>query len=80
MPAAKNSPAKTRFDCLLLTRPQPENEDLARQLAIPGLEMVLQPAHQFTQATVSDTERQAIQSRVNEGSPPLLVFTSTRSV
>lgn len=80
MRAAQDSPAEIPFDCLLLTRPEPECADLAGQLDIPGLEIVLQPAHQFSLARISAAERQAIQSAVSEGSSPLMVFTSTRAV
>jgi uroporphyrinogen-III synthase len=72
--------AQTAFDCLLITRPQPEAEDLARRLAIPGLEIVLQPAHQFCPVEIGAAELQALQAATEKAATPLLVFTSTRAV
>lgn len=72
--------AKTAFDCLLITRPQAEAEDLANRLAIPGLKKVLQPAHQFRPVEVGAAELQALQSATEKAVAPLLVFTSTRAV
>jgi uroporphyrinogen-III synthase len=76
--------AGTAFDCLLITRPRPEAEDLAERLCrnpkFPPLRIVLQPAHEFCQADISDAGRTALQSAAEEDTPPLLVFTSTRAV
>ena len=72
--------AKTAFDCLLITRPQAEAEELANRLTIPGLEKVLQPAHQFCPVEIGAAELGALQSATEKAAAPLLVFTSTRAV
>lgn len=72
--------AGTAFDCLLITRPQPEGENLARRLAIPGLKTVLQPAHQFSQVEIGAAELGALEAAAARLPAPLLVFTSTRAV
>ncbi|HKX54733.1 MAG TPA: uroporphyrinogen-III synthase, partial [Xanthomonadales bacterium] len=71
---------KDAFDCLLITRPQAEAEDLAKRLAIPGLNKVLQPAHQFCPVDIGAAELLALQSATEKAAAPLLVFTSTRAV
>jgi len=71
---------KDGFDCLLVTRPQPEAADLAGRLNIPGLRVVLQPAFEFSQAAIDPAALEALQAEAEKAPAPLLVFTSTRAV
>jgi uroporphyrinogen-III synthase len=68
------------FDCLLITRPQTEAEELAAQLADLRLSVVIQPAHQFAAVQISAADLQALQHSAIAVSPPVLIFTSTRAV
>ncbi len=79
MPGSREIPVAA-FDCLLITRPQAEAEALAALLSLQDIDMVLQPAHEFSQADISPAELEAIESAAVTGPAPLLVFTSTRAV
>jgi uroporphyrinogen-III synthase len=68
------------FDCLLITRPQAEAEDLAARLSLLDIDVVLQPAHEFSRADISTAELEGIASAAATVPQPLLVFTSTRAV
>jgi uroporphyrinogen-III synthase len=68
------------FDCLLITRPQAEAGELAALLSLNDVDVVLQPAHEFSQADISTAELEAIASAAATPPAPLLVFTSTRAV
>lgn len=68
------------FDCLLITRPQPEAHELASLLALPGLRMVLQPAHEFSKVEIKPADAEALRSAASSQLAPLLVFTSKRAV
>lgn len=74
------SSAQAAWDCLLITRPQPEAADLADRISIPGLLKVLQPAHEFSQVDVGTRVRRELQAAAEKAPAPLLVFTSTRAV
>jgi uroporphyrinogen-III synthase len=71
---------ESRFDCLLITRPQAEAENLAAQLGDLGLSIVIQPAHEFAAVQVSTAVLADLQQATHSGLAPLLVFTSTRAV
>jgi uroporphyrinogen-III synthase len=72
------------FDCLLITRPQIEAEELAAQLGDLGLNIVIQPAREFAAVQPSDAVLSLLQHALDQtkhGEPaPLLIFTSTRAV
>jgi uroporphyrinogen-III synthase len=68
------------IDCLLITRPQPEANELADQLADLGLNTVIQPAHEFTSVPLGDAVLGAFQTASGAGPAPLVIFTSTRAV
>jgi len=68
------------FDCLLITRPLAEAEQLAGRLVDLPLKVVIQPAHEFTSAAMSSIELERLQQAFAAKNPPLLVFTSPRAV
>ncbi len=69
-----------RFDCLLITRPRAEADDLAGRLGDLDLPVVIQPAFRFTAVKMAAAEFQALQRAAMAEPPPLLIFTSTRAV
>lgn len=68
------------IDCLLITRPQPEADELADQLSDLGLNTVIQPAHEFAAVPLSEAVLGAFQTALSAGPAPLVIFTSTRAV
>lgn len=71
-----NQPGR-KFTDVLITRPQPDADDLARMLANAGVRTIVQPAQEFRQRLLTGTELDEIAAM----SPPfLVVFTSPRAV
>lgn len=68
------------FDCLLITRPLIEAQQLAGELADLPLKMVIQPAHEFRPVAIDSSEINRLQHSVRTKPSPLLVFTSPRAV
>jgi len=68
------------FDCLLITRPLAEAQQLAALLADVPLKMVIQPAHEFKPVAIDRSEVARLQQSVASKPSPLLVFTSPRAV
>lgn len=72
------------IDCLLITRPRAQAEDLAERLSDLDWNIVIQPAHEFAAVTLSGTVlnafQQALSERLSAVTAPLLIFTSTRAV
>jgi len=68
------------FDCLLITRPLAEAQQLANQLADLPLKMVIQPAHEFAPVAISSSDIDRLRRSVVLKPAPLLIFTSPRAV
>ncbi len=68
------------FNCLLITRPLAEAQQLARQLADLPLKVVVQPAHDFNAITLDSEDFDGLRKAVGIKPAPLLVFTSPRAV
>jgi len=68
------------FTHVLISRPQPESEELASKLAELGLQTIVQPSFHYYAADLQARQPEVLAEMQMAGAGTLLVFTSTRAV
>lgn len=69
-----------RFSHILITRPQREASELAEMLAPCGAETIIMPAYDFYASELFSDQISQLRRAAAGPTPPLLIFTSPRSV